>query len=177
MNILTSGIGCLVIPRKIFADERGTFQEAFKESEYSFLPGLKQINIATSKAGVVRGFHLQHKNPQGKLIRVLSGEAVACIIDLRKNSPLYGQTESFPLTKDSHALYVPPGFGNSYWTLTDVVYHYICTEEYDPSSDHGVNPLDSKIDSPWKDKEIILSEKDKKLPLLEDFRPSFEYSL
>lgn len=176
MNVLTSGIGCLVIPRKIFADDRGTFQEAFKESAYSFLPArMKQVNIATSRANVVRGFHLQHKNPQGKLIRVLSGHAIACIIDLRKGSPLYGHTECFPLEADTHAIYVPPGYGNSYWALTDCVYHYICTEEYDPWSDHGVNPMDPQIDKPWKGKEVILSEKDKVLPMLKDFKPTFVF--
>ena len=135
---------------------------------------MRQINIATSKPGVVRGFHLQHNRPQGKLIRVLSGHATACIIDLRKGSPLYGHTESFQLTVESHAIYVPPGYGNSYWTHTEVVYHYVCTEEYDFWSDHGVNPLDSEIDYPWKGSEIILSEKDKNLPLLKDFKPTAE---
>lgn len=176
MNVLTSGIGCLVIPRKVFSDDRGTFQEAFKESEYSFLPTrMKQVNIATSRANVVRGFHLQHNNPQGKLIRVLSGKAIACIIDLRKGSPLYGHTECFPLEADTHAIYVPPGYGNSYWALTDVVYHYICTEEYDPWSDHGVNPLDCEIDKPWKGEDVILSEKDRDLPMLKDFKPTFVF--
>ena len=136
---------------------------------------MKQINIATSRPGVVRGFHLQHKNPQGKLIRVLSGKAIACILDLRKDSPTYGQTETFELNESSAVLYVPPGFGNSYWTLTDVVYHYVCTEEYDPWSDHGVNPLDPAIETPWSGKDVTLSEKDKKLPLLSDFKPTFEF--
>lgn len=167
--MLESGLGCFVYERKLFRDSRGYFSEVFKESDYPNVPKIKQINVASSKAGVVRGFHLQKVNPQGKLIRVLSGEAVACILDLRNGSPTFGHTECFVLNEDTKSLYVPPGFGNSYWALSDTVYHYACTEEYDAASDCGVNPLDEQIDFPWRGKDVLISEKDKKLPLLKDF--------
>lgn len=160
---------------KHFSDERGSFTEAFVESKMAQqgLPPVKQINVSYNQANVVRGFHLQVRKPQGKYIRVLKGRATACLLDLRHGT--FGDTVQVELTPHGKAIYVPPGFGNSFWTHEETIYHYGCTDEYDLGGELGVNPMDPAIGTPWRSRvrsggSVIVSQKDLSLPNLADFR-------
>lgn len=176
MRIDRTALGCLRIEMPIFNDERGMFRELHKES---VLPKIKfkQWNISYSKLNVVRGMHFQTNNPQGKLVRSVGGCIIDCVVDLRKGSLLYGQTENFILFKGGDAIYVPPGFAHGFWAYSgpEAVLLYACTEEYDPKSDGGINPLDPSLSFPWKDESrLIVSEKDKNLPFLKGFQSPFK---
>ncbi len=159
----------VIFDNTYFDDERGSFTEVFVEWKMATfgLPPIKQINVSFSKANVVRGFHLQTRKPQGKYIRVLRGSATACVIDVRPGS--FGViTEVF--LGDAQSMYLPPGFANGFWTHSETIYHYGCTDEYDPGGESGVNPMDPALETLWKGKDVIVSPKDLRLPTLEEFR-------
>ena len=108
----------MIIEPTLFGDERGYFMETYNEDEFKSL-GLDmrfmQDNQSKSKKGVLRGLHLQTKFPQGKLVRVLSGEVFDVGVDLRKDSPTYGKWEGAILTGDNNKmLYVPEGFAHGF---------------------------------------------------------------
>lgn len=176
MKIVESSLGCSVIPNKLMVDERGSFTEAYKRSCYP-LPTFKQWNVSRSAHNVVRGLHFQTKNPQGKLVRVLSGMVVDVVIDLRVGSKSYGKMEQFCLTPHGISVYVPVGFAHAFWvvSLEDAFLHYGCTEEYDCSSDAGISPVDPDMPYPWKDSNFIFSPKDKSLPKLKEFQSPFRF--
>lgn len=174
MDIEKTKTGCLKIPSKLFADKRGLFTELYKESTHSFLPRFKQENFSKSGAGVVRGLHAQSNNSQGKWIRLLKGEIIDFVIDMRINSSTYGHTEAFHMCAMEYSVYIPPGFLHGFWSLEECYFLYHCTTEYDPLSDGGVNPLDPSIECPWKNKNIIVTEKDMKLPLYKDYISNFK---
>ncbi len=139
------------------------------------IPHIKQVNLSRSVPGVLRGIHFQ-KPPydQGKLISVLSGKVVSCVIDLRKSSNTYGQTETFVLTQGGFSVYVPVGFGNSFLAVEDSLYHYCCTEVYNPSSEGGICPDDKDLHLPWNYmKDLKISKKDLALPKFKDFVSPF----
>lgn len=169
----TSETGCIIFPIQIFRDSRGSFSEVFRDVDFGL--DFKQDNVSVSFENVVRGMHFQTKNPQGKLVRVLSGEVTDAVIDLRIGSPSYGKMEVFKLKPDDYALFVPPGFAHGFWAHETSVFFYKCTEIYDKESDGGINPLDPDYDFPWK--RIIpylnISEKDRALPYLRDFQSPF----
>jgi dTDP-4-dehydrorhamnose 3,5-epimerase len=166
--------GCVVFKNKWFGDERGYFLEAYKRSEFS-IPPIKQTNVSKSSKNVIRGLHFQSNRPQGKLVRSLHGSILDVVVDLRAGSKTYGKAESFLLTPEGISVYVPPGYAHGFWALDDeCFFHYGCTEEYDKESDGGINPLDPDLCLPWRNNaHIILSEKDKKLPLLKEFKTPF----
>ena len=168
--------GCTIFKNKYAKDDRGYFIEAYRQSCFSEFPDILQTNVSVSHKDVVRGFHFQ-KNPlaQGKLVRSLLGVFLDAVIDLRVGSPTYGQIESFLLQPEGISVYVPVGFGHSFWCLSDDgVFHYGCTQEYDRDSEGGISPIDPDLPLPWRDNpNIILSDKDKSLPRLRDFQSPF----
>lgn len=166
-----------MIKIKAFTDDRGFFTEAYKKSDYGMLPDFVQDNVSFSVKGTIRGMHFQRSNPQGKLIRVLSGRAIDCVVDLRKKSRTFGQTETFVLEPTTHAVYIPPGFAHGFWAYCDTVFHYKCTTEYDAASDGGISPIDPDMNYPWEldqSSDLIISSKDKTLPLFRDFDTPFD---
>lgn len=166
--------GCIKIPNKLFEDNRGYFCELYRESKFSFLPAFVQDNLSRSYTGVVRGMHFQTRNPQGKLVRVLSGIVTDVVVDLRDGSPTYGTVESFLLLPDDYSVYVPPGFAHGFWVHKEAMFHYKCTTEYDPGSDGGINPSDYSKIYPWYGQNVVIAEKDRRLPLFQDFKSPFK---
>ena len=171
---MESVTGCLFFENALFGDERGYFLEAYKRSSF-LVPAIKQTNVSKSKKNVVRGLHFQSNNPQGKLVRSLQGKILDVVVDLRVDSPTYKAIESFLLTPEGISVYIPPGFAHGFWALDDdCIFHYGCTEEYDRKSDGGINPADPDLPLPWiNNPHIILSDKDRKLPLLKEFNSPF----
>lgn len=164
--------GLLVITPKIYEDSRGYFFEsfskrAFKEMnlEIEFL----QDNEAQSSRGVIRGLHFQ-RDPfaQAKLVRVATGKVWDVAVDLRKNSPTFGKSFGIELSaKNKKQLLIPRGFAHGYSVLEDhTIFVYKCDQLYYPEMDSGIHPLDQTLKIDWKlsNSEMIISEKDLRLP-------------
>jgi dTDP-4-dehydrorhamnose 3,5-epimerase len=165
--------GLVVIEPQVFGDDRGYFMETYSRQVFADA-GLNmefvQDNQSMSKKGVLRGLHLQTKFSQGKLVRVISGEVYDVGVDLRRRSPTYGKYAGVILSgKNKRMLYIPEGFAHGFLVLSDeAVFTYKCTELYHPEYDAGIiyNDPDIGIDWPVDGIDVLLSEKDKKLPTL-----------
>ncbi len=162
----------VIIEPTIFNDERGYFFEAYNQAKfqneginYQFI----QDNQSFSKRGVVRGLHLQI-NPfaQAKLVRVLEGEILDVAVDLRKNSPTYGQHVSVVLSADNKKqLMVPHGFAHGFSVLSETAsVLYKVDQAYNKESERGIRFDDPTLAIDWQldSNEIIVSEKDVILP-------------
>jgi dTDP-4-dehydrorhamnose 3,5-epimerase len=167
--------GLVVIEPQVFGDDRGYFMETYNRQVFADA-GLHmtfvQDNQSMSKKGVLRGLHLQMQFSQGKLVRVISGEVYDVGVDLRRGSPTYGKYYGTILSgENKKMLYIPEGFAHGFLVLSnEAVFTYKCTEFYHPEFESGVawNDPDIGIDWPLDGIEPLLSEKDKKLPLLRD---------
>ncbi len=170
-----------LIKPKLWEDERGYFYESYNQklfNEAGITANFVQDNQSLSHKGTLRGLHAQ-KEPfaQGKLVRVIQGKVLDVAVDIRKNSPTYGQYVAIELSaQNHHSLWVPPGFLHGFVTLVDdTIFTYKVTNFYDKASEIGVawNDPDLKIDWGMHDHDIILSEKDKLLPCLRDIVSPF----
>ena len=167
---------CVVIEPKVFGDERGFFLETFQLSRYKDLAGILdsfvQDNHSRSSRNVLRGLHYQKTKPQGKLVRVVRGEVYDVAVDIRKDSPSYGQWEGVFLSEENKKqLWVPPGLAHGFLVTSDVAdFEYKCTDFYDPDDESGILWNDPDVAISWPIKEPLLSEKDSCLPSLSDLR-------
>ena len=159
-----------IIEPRVFGDERGYFMESYNRADF-VEAGLDmefvQDNESKSRKGVLRGMHFQTKHTQGKLVRVTSGEVYDVAVDLRKDSPTFGQWEGVLLSSDNkRQFYVPEGFAHGFLVLSDeAVFNYKCTDYYAPEYDCGLLWNDEDVNIAWpleNIEEVILSEKDKK---------------
>ena len=164
----------LVIP-KVFNDDRGFFMEGYKKSEF-YENGIdvdfNQDNHSKSTKGVLRGLHYQAApKGQAKLVRCVRGEIFDVAVDIRKDSPTFGQWVGEKLTEENkHMLYIPEGFAHGFAVLSDEAeLLYKASGEYNPVADRGVLWNDKEIDINWEiDFEPILSDKDKNQPKLSE---------
>jgi len=172
--------GCFIIEPRIFEDNRGYFLESYKKNLLSELSGettdFVQDNESSSSYGVVRGLHMQRaENPQAKLVRVLSGSILDVAVDVRKDSPTFGQFISIELSgENKKQLFIPRGFLHGFSVLSKkAVVFYKCDNYYHPPSEDGCNPLDEQLDIDWKipRESMILSEKDKNAKPFSEFNP------
>jgi len=165
----------LVFEPQVHGDERGYFLETFRESHFkeqgidlSFV----QDNQSKSSQGILRGLHYQLKFPQGKLVRVLSGEIFDVAVDIRRSSPTFGKWVGEILSADNKKqLWVPPGFAHGFYVTSESAeISYKCTEYYHPEDDHSLLWNDSAIDIDWPlvSAEPLLSEKDRNAASLTD---------
>jgi dTDP-4-dehydrorhamnose 3,5-epimerase len=163
----------ILVKPGVFKDDRGFFIETYKYSEFS-KGGIKeqfvQDNHSKSVKGVLRGLHYQ-KNPkaQGKLVRCARGEIFDVAVDIRKSSLSYGKWAGSILSEENREmLYIPPGFAHGFLVLSETAeVLYKTTEEYDQEQDRGIFWNDPFIGIKWSIENPLISEKDKKLPLLE----------
>ena len=172
--------GVYIIDVKTYGDERGYFMETYKESDFA-VAGLDykfvQDNQSSSKKGVLRGLHFQKTHPQAKLVRVLSGEVFDVAVDLRKNSETYGKWAGVLLSAENHRQFmIPRGFAHGFLVVSDYAeFAYKCDDFYHPDDEGGIMWNDPDIGIDWGDVSgVILSEKDKKHPLLKDCKFAFE---
>jgi dTDP-4-dehydrorhamnose 3,5-epimerase len=177
MEILkTEIVDVKVLKPKVFEDARGYFFETYTEQRYReagidchFL----QDNESMSMRGVLRGLHYQAApHAQTKLIRVVRGAVLDVAVDIRKGSPTFGKYVLVELSeKNKQQIYIPRGFAHGFLVLEDnTVFSYKCDAYYNPACERGLRWDDPTIAIPWPKLDIpfILSEKDKKQPLLQD---------
>lgn len=167
MEVIKTAISdVLILKPKIIGDERGYFYESFRQSWFDDL-GLNikfvQDNQSSSQKNVLRGLHYQIKYPQGKLVRVISGEVFDVAVDLRKASPTFGQSVGINLSGDNKLmLWIPPGFAHGFTVLSQQAeLYYKCTEYYSPEHDRSLLWSDPALGIQWPiTEEPILSSKD-----------------
>ncbi|MBL4606497.1 MAG: dTDP-4-dehydrorhamnose 3,5-epimerase [Pseudomonadales bacterium] len=156
-----------IIEPKIFGDERGFFLETFQAERYQEMAGIElpfvQDNHSRSSKGVLRGLHFQKTHPQGKLVRVVKGEVFDVAVDIRKDSPTYGQWSGVILSEENkRQFWVPPGLAHGFVVLSELAdFEYKCTEYYAPSDEGCLIWNDSSVNIDWPIDTPLLSEKDK----------------
>jgi len=182
MNVIKTPIeGLLVIEPQVFHDARGYFVETYNEERYQqagISARFVQDNQSCSSYGVVRGLHFQRPPyTQAKLVCCTQGKVLDVAVDLRKDSPTFGQWFSVELTEENHRqFFIPRGFAHGFSVLSEkAVFTYKCDNLYHPEADGGLllNDPDLNIDWQVPEKERILSEKDTKHPLLKDLHNPF----
>ena len=170
--------GLLVFEPPVFHDERGYFFESFNRrvwAEAGIETDFVQANEARSTRGVLRGLHYQvAPMAQAKLVRVVEGEVLDVAVDLREDSPAYGQWYSIRLSAENkRQLFVPRGFAHGYVVLSEVAeFVYKCDNYYSKAHEGGIRYDDPAINIDWQFdlSRVIVSEKDKELPFLGEHR-------
>lgn len=168
---------CYIIHDTVFEDSRGYFFESFNQKRFEELTGIDthfvQDNQSCSSKGVLRGLHFQTgEYAQAKLVRVLQGTVLDIAVDIRKDSPTFGQHVALELSDTSHTqLYIPRGFAHGFLVLSDrAVFFYKCDNYYNKQAEAGIIYNDADLNINWRlNKEtLILSDKDAQLPLLKE---------
>lgn len=173
--------GLYIIEPTVFGDERGFFVESYNKNDFIEL-GISdefvQDNHSKSKKGVLRGLHFQTKFSQGKLVRVIKGSVYDVAVDLRKDSKTFGKHFGLELSAENKRMFfIPKDFAHGFLTLEeDTEFTYKCTDFYHPEYDSGIMWNDKDINIDWnfekynlKEKDIVLSEKDKKHQSLKEY--------
>ncbi|MEZ4809843.1 MAG: dTDP-4-dehydrorhamnose 3,5-epimerase [Allomuricauda sp.] len=165
--------GCFVVEPSVFEDERGYFMESFSQRQLSTALGLEinfvQDNQSCSKKGVLRGLHFQKgEHAQAKLVFVPHGSILDVVVDIRSESPTFGQHLAMELNdRDKKQLFIPKGCAHGFLTLSDTaLFMYKCDRYYKKEVEGGIRYDDPTFAIDWRfDKEkIILSAKDMALP-------------
>ncbi|RIV44617.1 dTDP-4-dehydrorhamnose 3,5-epimerase [Flagellimonas pelagia] len=167
--------GCFIIEPNVFKDERGYFFESFNHKNFCEAIGQEvtfvQDNQSHSKKGVLRGLHFQKgEHAQAKLVCVLDGNVLDVAVDLREDSPTYGQYVSIELSSENKKqLFVPRGFAHGFVVLSDTAhFFYKCDNYYNKASEGGVKYDDPFLGIDWRlgDFDPIVSKKDLELKRL-----------
>jgi dTDP-4-dehydrorhamnose 3,5-epimerase len=166
----------LVIELPVFEDPRGFFFESFNSKIFAEagISGIfVQDNQSFSKHGVLRGLHYQKgSSAQAKIVRVLSGNVIDIVVDIRKGSPTFGKWVSEELSGENRRqLYIPRGFAHGFAVISETAeFFYKCDNYYSRESEAGIRFDDPDLDIDWKiDRAgLIISEKDLALPFLKD---------
>ena len=167
--------GVLIIEPDVFTDERGFFVESYSRRRYAQLPGLDvefvQDNHSHSLRGVLRGLHLQRRNPQGKLLRVVTGHIWDVAVDVDPQSPTFRRWVGTDLTGDNHLqLYIPPGYAHGFCVLSDFAdVEYKCTQFYDSKDEVGIAWDDPDLAIEWPLDTPRPSDRDRHNPRFADF--------
>jgi len=169
MKVLETPLaGALVLEPRVFEDERGFFLESYNQRSFekiSIVEDFVQDNHSYSKRGVLRGLHYQVQKPQGKLVRVVSGEVLDALVDLRKSSPSFGQAHTVKLSGENRRMaWIPAGFAHGFYVLSDAAHVlYKTTEFYYPELERTILWNDPELKINWGvDAEPLLSEKDRR---------------
>jgi dTDP-4-dehydrorhamnose 3,5-epimerase len=169
--------GLWVIEPKVFGDARGYFFESFNQQVFENATGISvnfvQDNQSMSSFGVLRGLHLQlGEYAQAKLVRVLQGEILDVVVDMRPASPTFGKHYDIVLSAENKKqLYIPRGFVHGFVVLSEMAeFFYKCDNFYAPKHELGVmyNDPDLAIDWQIAESQLIVSERDKQLPSFEE---------
>ena len=184
MNIIKTPIpDLLIIEPKVFGDSRGYFLESYQTDRYrdaGIDANFIQDNEAFSTYGVVRGLHYQlAPYAQAKLVRVVLGRVLDVAVDIRRDSPTFGQAFSIELSAENKKqFYVPRGFAHGYSVLSgEAVFSYKCDNLYHPQGERGISLNDSSLAIDWKipTSERIISAKDEMWPELAGVEINFRY--
>ena len=145
----------LVVEPKVFGDERGFFLESFNQAAFREATGVTldfvQDNHSRSAHGVLRGLHYQIRQPQGKLVRVVSGRVFDVAVDMRRSSPRLGQWVGVELSAANHRqLWVPPGFAHGFVVLSESAdFLYKTTDYYAPQFERALAWNDARVAIDW----------------------------
>lgn len=169
MNVIPTHIpDVLIIEPRIFGDDRGLFFESYNEKSFAEKTGISpkfvQDNHSLSLKNVLRGLHYQIQEPQGKLVRAVSGEVLDIAVDIRRSSPTFGQWASCLLSAENkRQFWIPEGFAHGFVVLSDSAeFLYKTTNYYAPQYDRVILWNDPDLGVDWQLKgEPILSDKDK----------------
>ena len=181
MKLRETGLeGCVVIEPTVFDDGRGYFFESFNQKTFEEKTGIHipfvQDNQSLSHRGILRGLHFQ-KSPhaQGKFVRVITGAVLDVALDIRKDSPTYGQFVAEELTaSNKRMLFIPPGFAHGFATLEDnTIFTYKCTDYYHPEAEGGILWNSPSLNIPWRLDNPVLSAKDEQLTDFAHFNSPF----
>ncbi len=175
-TIATGMEGVVLIEPQVWHDERGYFFESFQERRYKEMgihAHFVQDNEAFSQRGVLRGLHFQRAPyAQAKLVRVTKGEVLDVIVDLRPESTTYRESFTIVLSdQNKRQLFVPRGFAHGYVVRSeDALFTYKCDQYYAREHEGGIRYDDPSLGIDWQLEglEVIVSEKDRSLPLLQD---------
>ena len=175
--------GLWVIQPKVFEDHRGFFVETYNQRDFIshgiYYDFVQDNHARSEQVGVLRGLHFQTPPAaQAKLVRVTRGSVYDVVVDIRKGSPTYGQWYGEELSgKNFRQMLIPKGFAHGYVTLEPKTeFQYKVDGFYAPEHDGGLRWDDPDIGIPWPVDEPILSDKDKRLPLMKDFDSPFVYT-
>lgn len=178
MNVIKTSIdGVIIIEHVLIKDDNGNYiYESFSQKEFDEkVTPIKfvQDNESKSTYGVIRGLHFQ-KPPyaQSKLVRCIKGKVLDVAVDIREGSPTFGQHVAVELSEENHRqVFIPKGFAHGFAVLSGVaIFQYKCDEFYHPESEGGILLNDSSLGIDWRIpvENAVLSEKDRKHPLLKD---------
>ncbi|QJQ96026.1 MULTISPECIES: dTDP-4-dehydrorhamnose 3,5-epimerase [Halomonadaceae] len=171
MNVIETSLPeVLILEPKVFGDARGFFMESFNQRAFEEATGMAanfvQDNHSRSRQGVLRGLHYQLEQPQGKLVRVTQGRVFDVAVDLRRNSPHFGQWTGVELSDENNRqLWVPEGFGHGFVVLSESAdFLYKTTNYYHPASERCIRYDDPTLAIEWPtlDGGVSLSDKDMK---------------
>jgi len=161
--------GLYIVEPHIHRDARGYFMESYNRADFhnaGLTMNFVQDNESRSSCGVLRGMHFQINHPQGKLVRVTSGEVYDVAVDIRPDSPTYKQWEGVYLSAENkRQFYIPPGFAHGFLVTSDEAeFCYKCSEFYRPDDEGSLKWNDPEVNIDWPipdGMEVILSTKDK----------------
>ena len=175
---------CFIIHDNVIKDQRGYFFESFNQQKFHAQTGLNisfvQDNQSKSTKGVLRGMHYQLGNhAQAKLVRVIEGAVLDIVVDIRMDSPSFGKSFSLELTAENNKqLFVPRGFAHGFIVLSETAtFFYKCDNFYNKAAEGGFIYNDATLNLDWQlqQSEIILSEKDKRLPSFNEIKNTFNF--
>lgn len=176
MNVIKTELeDVLILEPKVFGDQRGWFTESWSKRKMEdaglFYEFVQDNHSFSARKGTLRGIHFQnHPYAQAKLVRCTRGAVLDVAVDLRKDSPDYKKWVAVELSEENkRQLLIPKGFGHAFLTLTDnVEFLYKTDQYYSAEHDRSIAWDDPEIGIIWPDGDFILSEKDRKAPLLKD---------
>lgn len=157
MNIVTTNIpDVLIFEPRVFGDDRGFFFESFNERAFNEATGRQvtfvQDNHSRSQRGVLRGLHYQIQNPQGKLVRVATGEVLDIAVDIRRGSPTFGHCVTVLLSEENkRQLWIPEGFAHGFVVLSETAdFLYKTTDYYNPAAERCIAWNDPTLAIDWQ---------------------------
>lgn len=167
---------------QVYEDHRGLFFQSYDETISSYInKDFVQDNHSYSHKNVIRGLHYQWDKPMGKLVRVVKGSAVDYFVDIRKNSPTFGQYDKVILSAENNTMiWIPEGFAHGFLSLEDhTTVLYKCTAYYNKHGESGIDPFDPEINIDWPIdcEDAILSEKDVNSQSLLEYSKDIKFNL
>ena len=176
MKIINTGFKDLkVIAHKNHSDFRGSLRETYNRKIIYWDKFVFEY-ATVSKKNALRGFHFQHKQQQSKLVIVVKGKILDCVIDLRKNSKTFGMTFSIILSENNcKSLYVPRGFAHAYFSIEKInVIYYKLSNYYKPKFEDGIRFDDKDIKTKWPKTKLLVSKKDMSLGSFKNFKKKYK---
>ena len=182
MEVIKTNLeGVVVLKPRVFEDARGYFFESYNKKAFEaagITEEFVQDNQSLSQKGVLRGLHFQNPpHAQGKLVRVINGSVFDVAVDIRRNSPTYGNWFGLELNEENKTMmYIPAGFAHGFLTLRDnTVFAYKCTNTYNKASEDCLLWNDPEIGIDWNFDNPLLSDKDLEGKLIRNFETMFNY--